>query len=110
MQILCRKAINPMMKYISYYDLSSLSSGTLYRLQQGINAGDYEGHECVPTLTPEEEKCWLVAAMSVYQHLQLVVAIPLSAKRLNSKYSSRSVYLHMNMESNFDQKKCKAIF
>ncbi|KAL5460196.1 hypothetical protein EMCRGX_G033624 [Ephydatia muelleri] len=56
-----------------------------------INAGDYEGHECVPTLTPEEEKCWLVAAMSVYQHLQLVVAIPLSAKRLNSKYSSRVV-------------------
>jgi hypothetical protein len=21
-----------------------------------IKAGDYEGHECVPTLTPEEEK------------------------------------------------------
>ena len=31
-------------------------SGTLHRLQRDIKAGVYEGHDCVPSLTPEEEK------------------------------------------------------
>ena len=30
--------------------------GTLFRLQQGYKADDYEGHDCVPSLTPEGVK------------------------------------------------------